>query len=351
VPSDPSARSSRPSGGGDRSRSGPPRSGKPSGKARSKPSGKPGESRGRISRGSAKGRESHSSDNRRQERPLTAAEKRKIEVKRTRAPRPPQHPDHERRKIEERTVEVWIDDGSIRDEAAHAAARAGGAPEATAATTSKRRSPKPLEPEIAAELVGAVGKQRGARLAERLAQASEALDRERYQEARRLAGAIAKEAPDVAAAHEVLGLACYRLGLYKPAVRSLEMALDLHPNPAIMPVVADCYRALGRWSSVERVWREIKELSPSHEVLAEGRIVAAGALADQGKLKAAIEVMEPATRRVKVVREFHLREWYVVADLHDRVGDAVTARRWFTMIADIDPEFADVTQRLRTLGR
>jgi tetratricopeptide (TPR) repeat protein len=343
------ARSARPSGG-DRSRTGPPRQNS-TGKSSSRPSGKPtgrtsGKSTGRTSGKSTGDRRGSSA--RREERPLTAAEKRKIEVKRSRAPRAPQHPDHERLKIEQRTVELWIDDGSVRDEAVEAAARAGAV---TAATASKRRPPKPLEPEIAAELVGAVGKQRGARLAERLAQASEALDRERYQEARRLAGAIAKEAPDVAAAHEVLGLACYRLGLYKPAVRSLEMALDLHPNPAIMPVVADCYRALGRWSSVERVWLEIKELSPSQEVLAEGRIVAAGALADQGKLKAAIDVMEPATKRVKVVREFHLREWYVVADLHDRVGDAVSARRWFVTIADIDPEFADVTQRLRTLGR
>ena len=40
--------------------------------------------------------------------------------------------------------------------------------------------------------------------------------------------AIAKEAPDVATAHEVHGLASYRLGQFKPAVRSLEAALDLH---------------------------------------------------------------------------------------------------------------------------
>ncbi len=265
-----------------------------------------------------------------------------------RAPRTPRDPELERQKIADRTLETWIDDGSVRDEARHAASRASaGTPE----SAPKRRAPRPLDPEVAGELTDALGKQRGARLAERLAQASEALDRERYQEARRIAGAIAKEAPDVAAAHEVHGLASYRLGMFKPAVRSLEAAFDLHPDPSIMPVIADCYRALGRWSSVDRVWREIREMSPSQEVLAEGRIVAAGALADQGDLRGALAVMEPATKRAKTVRDHHLRQYYVLGDLYDRVGDPIAARRWFGTVAELDPEFADVEQRLRTLGR
>jgi len=265
-----------------------------------------------------------------------------------RAPRAPRDPELERQKIADRTLETWIDDGSVRDEARHAASRASAV---TPESAPKRRPPKPLDPEVAAELTGAVGKQRGDRLAERLAQASEALDRERYQEARRIAGAIMKEAPNVAAAHEVHGLASYRLGMFKPAVRSLEAAFDLHPDPFIMPVIADCYRALGRWSSVDRVWREIREMSPSQEVLAEGRIVAAGALADQGDLRGALAVMEPATKRAKTVRDHHLRQYYVLGDLYDRVGDPIAARRWFGTVAELDPEFADVEQRLRTLGR
>jgi tetratricopeptide (TPR) repeat protein len=275
---------------------------------------------------------------------LTEAEKRALDVKMRRAPRTPRDPELERQKIEARTLETWIDDGSVRDEAVKAADRATAVP-------AKRRELKPLDPEISAELVDSVGKQRGVRLSERLAQASEALDRERFQEAKRLAGAIAKEAPDVATAHEVHGLACYRLGQFKPAVRSLEAALDLRPDPNVMPVVADCYRALGRWASVDRVWREIKAMSPSHEVVAEGRIVAAGALADQGDLRGAIALMEPATKRAKTVRDHHLRQWYVLGDLYDRVGDPISARRWFAAVADADPEFADVEQRLRALGR
>ncbi len=232
----------------------------------------------------------------------------------------------------------------MRDAAEAATGRASAPP-------PTRRAPRPLDPEVAAELVDAVGGRRANRLADRLAQASEALDRERFDEARRLATAVVKEAPSVAAAHEVLGLASYRLGRYGPAVKALERAQELAPDPTVLPVIADCHRALRRWSDVDRVWLRLREVSPAHDVLAEGRIVAAGALADRGDLPGAIEVMAPATKAPKRVRDHHLRQWYVLGDLYDRIGDPIDARRWFTAVADRDPDFADVRDRLRTVGR
>lgn len=283
----------------------------------------------------------------RRTKPLTEAERRSAEVKARRAPRTPRDPQLERQRIEERTTEQWIDEGSVRREASEAARRARSAESGAAS----RRAPKPLDPEVEAELSSALGAQRGARLSERLAQASEALDRERYQEARRIASAIAKEAPSVSAAHELLGLANYRLGKFKQAASTLEVAQDLHANPALLPVIADCYRAQARWAAVDRVWMEIKEASPSHDVMAEGRMVAAGVLADQGDLRAALDLMEPARKRPKAVRDFHLRQWYVLGDLSDRVGDPISARRWFSTIGEFDDDFADVDARLRSLGR
>ena len=61
--------------------------------------------------------------------------------------------------------------------------------------------------------------------------------------------------------------------------------------------------------------------------------------------------MEPATKRPKAVREFHVRQWYVLGDLYDRVGDPIAARRWFGAVAEYDDEYADVSSRLRGLGR
>jgi len=224
--------------------------------------------------------------------------------------------------------------------------------------TSRARKPSRAEtsrptpdPEAEAQFVDSVGSQRGQRLAERLAQASEALDRERFDEARRISSSIVKEAPDVAAAQEVLGLSSYRIGRYKQAVKALAEARDLRENPSLLPVIADSYRALRRYSAVDRTWQQIKEASPAPSVMSEGRIVAAGALADQNDIAGAIELIESAQKKPKRVRDHHLREWYVLGDLYDRYGDPLAARRWFALVADRDPEFVDVAERLRTLGR
>jgi hypothetical protein len=40
-----------------------------------------------------------------------------------------------------------------------------------------------------------------------------------------------------------------------------------------------------------------------------------------------------------------------LADLYDRAGDTVSATRWFQQIASREPAFADVRDRLRSLGR
>ncbi|MCU0260797.1 MAG: hypothetical protein MUE78_07240 [Ilumatobacteraceae bacterium] len=231
----------------------------------------------------------------------------------------------------------------MRDEAVAATERATGAPRPRAAVA--------LDPEVVGAIRDEVGERRAPRLIERLGAASQALDRERFDEARRMVAPVLREAPGVAAAHEVAGLADYRRGRWKPALSSLETARALRPSPELLPVIADCQRALRRWADVERTWAELKRASPSHEVMAEGRIVAAGALADRGDLTGAIRLMEPAASPPKRVRDHHLRQWYVLGDLHDRAGDVVGARRWFRLVAQHDPGFVDVGDRLRALGR
>ena len=54
------------------------------------------------------------------------------------------------------------------------------------------------------------------------------------------------------------------------------------------PVLADCYRALKRTEAVPGLWEELREASPSAELVTEGRIVMAGALADKGGVAGAI---------------------------------------------------------------
>lgn len=346
-----SGRSGKPTGGG---RGGKPtggRSGKPGGPRNERSSdgrgGRPSGGRsGKPTRdGSPTGRRSGPPPTRGKrvpKVPRTEAEKRAAEVRATRPPRAPRDPAAERQKIESRELEQWVDEGSIRAEAEAATRRAA---------PPRQRAERSLDPELIAEIQASTDPKRAARLAERLTAASSALDRERYEEARRMAASLVRELPAVAAVHEVAGLAAYRTGRWRQAVASLELAQELRPDPALLPVIADSYRAMRRWNEVDRVWAQVRAASPPHEVMAEARIVAAGALADRGELREAIALLSAATKPPKRVRDHHLRQWYVLADLYDRAGDPVAAARWFGEVARRDPGYADVRDRLRALGR
>jgi predicted Zn-dependent protease len=242
---------------------------------------------------------------------------------------------------------VWIDEGAadVRDEAVGAAARA-------AAVGSRRKQVRRVDPGINADIITqARDKRRGQQLALRLADAEYALDRDRLDDARRAITPLLREVPGVAAVHEVAGLVNYRLGRWRDAVKELEAAQALNPRVDLLPVLADSYRALKRWSDVDRIWATVREASPAHDVFAEARIVAAGAQADQGDLPGALRTMAKVAARPRRVRPHHLREWYVLGDLHDRAGDPLEAARWFVRVAAQDAEFADVRNRLRALGR
>jgi len=189
------------------------------------------------------------------------------------------------------------------------------------------------------------------RAIERLARALHAFEAHRYSEARKLIMPLLSQVVGLAIVHEVAGLSMYRLGRWQDAADQLEIARGIKPGEVVNhPVLADCYRALRRYEKVTELWESMKLLSPPAALLAEGRIVAAGALADQGELQSAVRMMTHGTSDPHKVQEHHLREWYVLADLYDRAGDIASARRLFLKIQNSDAKFADVADRLNTLG-
>ncbi len=202
---------------------------------------------------------------------------------------------------------------------------------------------------VVEELTESVGDRRGAKLAERLAEASHAYDRERYQDALRLIRPLADQAPASPAVRELHGLTLYRLGRWRPAAKELEAYHALTHDFDQHPVLADCMRALRRYREVTRLWEELREASPNAEAMAEGRIVMAGALADQGDVAGAIRLLERSKGLTKKPREYHLRQWYALADLYERAGDIPRARDLFRRLADHDPEAFDTRERLRAL--
>jgi tetratricopeptide (TPR) repeat protein len=240
---------------------------------------------------------------------------------------------------------MWIDEGSVRDEAVRAAARAGVPPKG--APRRRRRLPA----DVVDELERLAGKQRLPQVERRLREARAAFDAERFRDAAGMLTRLTSELPDAAYVRELLGLTYYRLGQWKKAAAELEAYRQLTGAVDEHHVLADCYRALRRWKAVDELWAELRAASPSAELVMEGRIVAAGALADRGRLNDAIATMRPAARESRRVRDHDLRAWYVLGDLHDRAGDATTAATYFRRVLQHDAHFADVAERLAALGQ
>jgi tetratricopeptide (TPR) repeat protein len=244
-----------------------------------------------------------------------------------------------------RQMEEWIRVDEVRDEASSAVARGRSATQGVATPDVQR-----LEEDVREELARAVGSTRAPRLQQRLRDATRAFAAERFTEAHRILAKLVAEAPAVAAGRELYGLTLYRQGKWRAAAKELEAFRLLTGSTEQHPVLADCYRALGQDARVEELWEELREASPSAELVVEGRIVVAGMRADQGDLQGAIRLLEQGWRFPKRPQEHHLRRAYALADLYERAGDTSRARELFGRLARVDPGFADAAARTRALG-
>ena len=273
--------------------------------------------------------------------PQTAAQRKREEVRERTGGRrtkdvPDRAPDH--------VSEQWIDEGSTRQRR-----------ERVVTSESKKRTRKVRALDsVVEEFEKALGKQHGKYL-QRYEAALAAFEAQRYKEARIALTPLAKECSDVGAIHDLLGLCLYREENFARAIEALEIAQRINSTQVFnYAVLADCHRALKDYDRVDQLWTELKDASPHAELLAEGRIVYSGSLVDRGKLEEARDVMEkvsPASAKPsKGLNEYHLRQWYVLADIYDRLGDIVNARRIFETILSVDTHFADVPERLATLG-
>lgn len=196
-----------------------------------------------------------------------------------------------------------------------------------------------------------VGAKRAKTLASRLADAAVAFGSERYPDARRILRPIVEEAPGSPSARELLGLTQYRLGNWTDAARQLEAYREVSGDSVDQhPVLADCYRALRKYALADALWADLREASPNAELVTEGRIVAAGSLADRGRLADAVRELEKGWRAPKSPKEHHLRRAYALADLYERSGELPKARVLMGWVAAHDPEFGDAVDRSRSMG-
>ena len=247
----------------------------------------------------------------------------------------------------DRTSEIWVDEGSTRPIRRPEGIRARGTGRAQ---KGGRKEVRALD-SVVEEFERALGTRASVRALKRYDAALQAFEAHRYEDARKILNPMAKEYSGVSAVHEMLGLCLYRGGQWKRALTELETAVSLNPDWIFNhAVIEDCHRALGNHQMVEKYWRELAEASPHPELLAEGRIVMAGSLSDRKLFEEAHALMEKAAGDMKRPSEYHLRQWFVIADIYDKQGNVIQARQFFERIALHDRQFVDVAERLATLG-
>jgi tetratricopeptide (TPR) repeat protein len=280
--------------------------------------------------------------------------------------RTPNYTEPPRRGREERPAEqaAWI--RVDRDPAATRPRRSGsarhgapgshaGAATGTAEALARLVGRKTLPADVATAIRNAAdtATQRHKQLlVEKTESASSAYEHGRYQDALRAIKPVADEVPSVPAVRELAGLAAYRSSRWREAARHLQALGELTDSTDYLPVLMDCQRAQHKPKKVAELWSELRRRSPEPDVLAEGRIVAAAALADAGDLNGALAMLANAgaSKALRNPSARHVRQWYLLADLYERAGDVPRAREFFDRVRRADPDAYDVTERLRALG-
>lgn len=213
-----------------------------------------------------------------------------------------------------------------------------------------RYDPVHLSDDIVRELHSTVRPRKGDILVKTFAEAAAAFAAEDYEEAIRLGEQSKHMALRAIAPRELLGLAFYRAGRWQDAVRELSAYRRLSGLADQNPVLADCYRALRKPQKALDLCDEIRPEQVPAPIAYEGTIVAAGALADMGRLGEAIERLEGLDLNPQAPEEHHLRAWYVLGDLLERRGRFTQARSWFEAVAAADPELTDAQERADRIG-
>lgn len=149
---------------------------------------------------------------------------------------------------------------------------------------------------------------------------------------------------------EFIGLVYYAQEKWREAARELAAFRRMTGSTAQNHVIADCYRALKRPDKALEYCDEIDQRQVAEDVYYEGHIVAAGALADQGRLEDGIARLLRLDMQPQTVAEHHLRAWYVLADLLERSGRFTQAKRWFNAVAEADPDLTDAQERSAALA-
>lgn len=168
------------------------------------------------------------------------------------------------------------------------------------------------------------------------------------EEALRYALEAKRHASRSPAVREACGMAAYYAGQFDVAIKELRTARRLTGRDDLVPLIADCERALGHPQKAIDMATEPLRLSEDDQV--ELRIVAAGARMDLGQPEAAALLLRIPLLKAETASQSSARLKYAYAEAMLAAGDPAQAREWFARaaVADIEGDL-DAQERLDSL--
>lgn len=184
----------------------------------------------------------------------------------------------------------------------------------------------------------------------RLSRAVDLLDRGDSGAAVAEAAKAKQLSPRASSVREVLGLALYGQERWQEALTELKAYHRMTGRADQNHVIADCLRAVGKPAEAIPLAEEALRAKVSNDAKAESVIVAASALADQGRFAEALAFLGRARTREDVAEPYTLRLWYVRGDIMVKAGRREEGAEEFRKIMRHDASAFDVAERLAEMG-
>ena len=165
------------------------------------------------------------------------------------------------------------------------------------------------------------------------------------------ARAARARASRIAAIREAVGIAAYHCGDWAQALSELRAARRMGSKSALLALIADCERGLGRPERAIELARGPEAAQLTGDDADELRIVAAGARADLGQLEQALALLSTPQLDPTRTGSTPARLFYAYADTLLALGRDDEALQWFLRSAGADVEgVTDAEDRVEELG-
>ena len=166
----------------------------------------------------------------------------------------------------------------------------------------------------------------------------------------RHAEAARRRAGRLPVVREAAAETAYRSGHYDIALREFRAIRRMNGGDELLPVLADCERALGRHREALELLASLDPGTKKLGLRIECILVEAGIRSDLGQRGEAMRLLKAAISHRIGPKLGQARLRYAYADLLEREGRLDAAREWFESAARMDPENQlEVTERLASL--